>query len=152
MFCTFPEKRLLGVYWRGNFLEKYEKSDGKKYLPLLLVVSLFAPSFLISTTRFLSPLTPSVLLKIIKKIPMLPCSSSSPPVRKMKLHLWLNLLFYYRWQYSCSYNKFTFWSFKPKSGGGVNCLSVRSSNLLCALESDFAAVSTTDCQNKLFWK
>ena len=54
----FPEKRLLGVYWRGNFLEKYEKSDGKKYLPLLLVVSLFAPSFLISTTRFLSPLTP----------------------------------------------------------------------------------------------
>ena len=68
MFGTFPEKRLLGVYWRGNFLEKYEKSDGKKYLPLLLVVSLFAPSFLISTTRFLSPLTPPVfLLKNIKK-------------------------------------------------------------------------------------
>lgn len=81
---------------------------------------------------------------------MLPCISSSPPVRKMKLHLWLNLLFYYLWQYSCSYNKFTFWSFKPKSGGWVNCLSVRSSNLLFALESDFAPVSTPDCQNNLF--
>ena len=67
MFCTFPEKRLLGVYWRGNFLEKYEKSDGKKYLPLLLVVSLFAPSFLISTTRFLSPLTPPVFVEKYKK-------------------------------------------------------------------------------------
>ena len=81
---------------------------------------------------------------------MLPCISSSPPVRKMKLHLWLNLLFYYLWQNSCSYNKFTFWSFKPKSGGWVNCLSVRSSNLLFALESDFAPVSTPDCQNNLF--
>ena len=73
------------MYWRGNFLEKYEKSDGKKYLPLLLVVSLFAPSFLISTTRFLSPLTPPVVVEKYKK--NTDVVSSFLPVRKMKLHL-----------------------------------------------------------------
>ena len=100
-------------------------------------------AFLFPQPDFSLLLLHQVFVEKYKKIPMLPCISSSPPVRKMKLHLWLNVLFYYLWQNSCSYNKFTFWSW-------VNCLSVRSSNLLFALESDFAPVSTPDCQNNLF--